>query len=159
MTVTAGELTYHGHPYGFASYIEFDATPGEAWAVLTDFGPWSAWNPAYFSSEGEATVGAKLRHVARNVDGSRFAFSPTVRVIRPEREVRWVGHLVVPGLFDGEHYFEIDDLGEGRVRLTQGENFRGLLVGALRRRLERDTAPQFTAMNLALAQRVATLRG
>jgi hypothetical protein len=32
---------------------------------------------------------------------------------------------------DGEHYFLLELIGESRTRLTQGENFSGLLVGLL----------------------------
>jgi hypothetical protein len=32
----------------------------------------------------------------------------------PGRTLRWLGHLLVPGIFDGEHYFEIEPLGANR---------------------------------------------
>ena len=52
-----------------------------------------------------------------------------VEVIRyePEREVRWVGGLP---FFRGEHYFQFEDVGEGRTRFTHGELFSGPLADA-----------------------------
>ena len=57
-----------------------------------------------------------------------MTFRPTVLKVEPNREFRWLGHLLFPGLFDGEHIFTIEPLGEGHVRFTQREVFTGLLV-------------------------------
>ena len=54
-----------------------------------------------------------------------MTFRPTVLKVEPNREFRWLGHLLVPGLFDGEHSFTIEPLGESRVRFTQREIFTG----------------------------------
>jgi hypothetical protein len=76
-------------------------------------------------------------------------FKPTVLSVRPERELRWLGHLFVPGIFDGEHYFLLEPIGEQRTRLTQGEKFSGVLVGLLSGMLSA-TKAGFQAMNMAL---------
>ena len=77
-----------------------------------------------------------------------FKLSPSVR---PERELRWLGHLLFPGTSDGEHYSLLEPIGESRTRLTQGEKFSGLLVGFLSRMLSA-TEADFNAMNTALKQ-------
>ncbi len=76
-------------------------------------------------------------------------FRPTILSVRPERELRWLGHLFVPGIFDGEHYFLLEPIEEQRTRLTQGENFTGLLVALLSSTLS-STKAGFEAMNMAL---------
>jgi hypothetical protein len=76
-------------------------------------------------------------------------FKPTVLSVRPERELRWLGHLFVPGIVDGEHYFLLEPIGEHRTRLTQGEKFSGLLVVLLGGMLS-STKEGFEAMNTAL---------
>jgi hypothetical protein len=78
-------------------------------------------------------------------------FRTTVLVVRPERELRWRGKLLVAGIFDGEHYFLLETFDEKRTRLVHGENFSGLLVGPLSGML---VAAQvgFDAMNAALKQ-------
>jgi len=60
-------------------------------------------------------------------------------------------HLLVPGIFDGEHYFELTETSAG-VRLAQGELFTGLLVPLLSSMLA-GTAKGFAAMNQALKAR------
>ena len=74
--------------------------------------------------------------------------------VEPGREPRWLGHLLVPGIFDGEHIFGIEELERHRVRFVQGEVFKGLLVRLLARSLDRDTQRGFEEMNRALRGRI-----
>lgn len=80
-------------------------------------------------------------------------FKPTVLSARPERELRWLGHILFSGIFDGEHYFLLEPVGERRTRLRQGEKFSGLLIGLLSGTLSA-TEAGFKAMNAALKQQV-----
>ena len=82
-----------------------------------------------------------------------MAFAPTVREASPARELRWLGHLWLPGLVDGEHTFRIEAAGERQVRLTQSEVFRGLLVPLLPAVMYERTRRGFDAMNRARTPR------
>ena len=73
--------------------------------------------------------------------------------VENDRHFAWRGHLVVPGLVDGEHSFTLEPRGAG-VRLVHAENFSGVLVPLLRRSLETTTRQGFEAMNAALKARV-----
>lgn len=140
--------------------IEFDGTPEEAWKVLADLPAHGEWNPFITKIEGELRPGAKL-DVRLEPEGERgITMHPTVLAAEPGRELRWLGHLLVPGIFDGEHRFLIEDAGSGRVRLTQSERFGGILLPLLWKRLRGGgTAKGFRAMNEALARRVASAAG
>lgn len=63
----------------------------------------------------------------------------------------WLGDLLVPGVFDGEHCFLPDVVAQNRTRLTHGENFSGLLVGLLGSALSA-TKASFENMNIALEE-------
>ncbi len=65
----------------------------------------------------------------------------------------WLGHLLVPGVFDGRHRFELFPTATG-TRLVQSESFSGLLVRPLRRWLDVSTREGFEAMNAAPRRRV-----
>jgi hypothetical protein len=80
-------------------------------------------------------------------------FSPVVLAAEAGRELRWLGRLLVPELFDGEHSFVIERLAEGKVRFQQSERFSGMLVGLFRASLERETRRGFEEMNRALKAR------
>jgi hypothetical protein len=58
----------------------------------------------------------------------------------------------VPRIFDGEHSFQIEQIGEGRVRFVQAERFTGALVPLVGRTLE-PTRRGFEAMSEALKRR------
>ncbi len=82
-----------------------------------------------------------------------MSFRPTVLVAEPNRELRWLGRLWLPGLFDGEHSFVIEPLLERRVRFLQREQFNGLLVPFLSKMLDGGTRRGFEEMNRALKMR------
>jgi hypothetical protein len=139
--------------------IEFEGTPQEVWDVLADLPAYAEWNPFIKKIDGEARTGAKLE-VRMEPEGERaMTFRPTVLSAEPGRELKWLGHLLVPGIFDGEHRWLIEEAGSGKVRFTQSERFGGILVPFLWKRLrDGGTAKGFRAMNEALARRVAELR-
>ncbi|WP_242471958.1 hypothetical protein [Blastococcus sp. TML/C7B] len=71
--------------------------------------------------------------------------------------LEWLGHLGVPGLFDGRHRFELTATPAG-TRLVQSESFSGLLVRPLRGFLDGGTLAGFRAMNDALRGEVLARR-
>ena len=79
---------------------------------------------------------------------------PHVLTSEPGRELRWRGHLLIPGLFDGEHIFMIEPLVAGGVRFIQREIITGLFVPLFAHRLETETCRGFEDMNHALKMRV-----
>jgi hypothetical protein len=132
--------------------IEIDAPPARVWAVLIDFATYPTWNPFVRRIAGEPSTGARL-DVLLGPPGKRpMRFRPTVLRAEPERELRWLGHLLVRGLFDGEHAFELEPLGADRTRLRQSERFGGLLVPLVGGLLA-ETRRGFVAMNEALKAR------
>jgi len=137
--------------------IEIDAPAERLWAVLLDFERFPDWNPFIRSIRGQALVGSRL-DVLLGASGTRpMRFRPTVKAVVPNRELRWLGRLGLPRLFDGEHFFQIEPLGPMRSRFVQRERFRGLFVPLLARSLNRDARRGFEEMNRALRERVAVL--
>jgi hypothetical protein len=135
------------------SEIEIQAAAERVWQILTDFPSFPQWNPFIRRASGAIVVGGRLE-VTMQPSGARgMVFRPTVLRAEPNRELRWLGHLLIPGLFDGEHVFTIEPLAENRVRFTQREAFTGLLVALLARMLDTDTRRGFVEMNQALKAR------
>jgi hypothetical protein len=132
--------------------IDIDAPPTRVWAHLTDFARMADWNPFIKSISGPLTAGARLAVQIAPPGKSSMRFKPTLLTVVPERELRWLGRVLLPGVFDGEHYFLLAPLGENRTRFTQGENFTGLLVTILGGTLSA-TEDGFRAMNAAMKQR------
>lgn len=135
--------------------IDIDAPPDRVWDALLDFPAYIDWNPFIRKISGFARAGERLTVHILPPGGKGMTFHPRVLRSDPRTEFRWLGHMIVPGIFDGEHFFRVEPLAEGqRSRFVHGERFTGLLVPLLRRRLDEDTRFGFEAMNRALKSRV-----
>jgi hypothetical protein len=133
--------------------IEIQATPERVWNVLTGFADYPDWNPFIRHLDGPVAVGARLDARIQPPGGRAMRFRPRLLAATPDRELRWLGHLGFPGVFDGEHSFRIEPMDTDRVRFVQEESFAGLLAPLVLRFVERGTRQGFEAMNRALKVR------
>jgi hypothetical protein len=135
--------------------MEINAPPRSVWKVLVDFQAHPQWNPFVRSIDGSTREGERLKVSIQPVGGKGMTFRPRVLRAVPDQELRWLGRVVLPGIFNGEHFFKMEPLDQGRrTRFIQGERFTGLLVPLLRKNLDRGTREGFEAMNQALKAQV-----
>ena len=144
-------------PFEIVTEVEIDGTTAEVWAELIDFGSFASWNPFMIEASGDAEIGSRLELRMQPPGGSAMTFRPTVTEAADAKRLEWLGSLLVRGLFDGRHRFELEDTGSG-TRFVHSEQFTGLLVPLLRRSLDTKTRAGFEAMNAALKERVESLR-
>ena len=136
------------------SQIEIKSSPERVWHILTDFPSFPKWNPFIRTAEGELQVGKRLKVHLKPPRGMGMTFKPTVLTVRLNQELSWLGHLFIPGLFDGRHIFTILPLDNNRVLFVQQERFTGImvplfwLIGVIKSALN-----GFEAMNQALRER------
>lgn len=134
--------------------ITIDATAERVWKVLTDFTSFPQWNPFITSAEGELTPGQTLTIRLQSPGGKGMTFKPKVLVAEPNKELRWLGRLGMPGIFDGEHYFVIEAADNSGIRFIHGEKFRGVLVPILSLMgMLNNTLQGFSNLNQALKDR------
>jgi len=140
------------------THIRIDAPREAVWDVLTDFESFHKWNPLILEAEGELAEGSRIS-VALEAGGKKpFRVRPRIVHLDPGRELRWLGRILIPGLFDGEHVFRLEEGDEGGVHLIHEEHFRGILVPLLWRNLDTDVRSRFDEMNRALKARVEGFR-
>jgi hypothetical protein len=133
--------------------VGIDQPAAAVWAVLADIEHWPQWNP-FAKASGRLAIGETLKVEIRPPGKSPMTFRPTVVTLDPGVELRWLGHLGVPGLFDGEHGFRIESEGDRRCRFQHFEIFKGILAGPILWLAGDATRRGFEAMNLALKARV-----
>jgi hypothetical protein len=138
------------------SEIEIDASAERVWDILADFAAYPRWNPFIRHISGKLEVGERLEVRLEPPGGRGITLRPTVLRAEPNRQLRWLGHLLVPGLFDGEHTLATEPLEENRVRFVQHEAFKGVLVPLVARSLQ-NTLRGFEEMNGALRERAEAL--
>lgn len=134
--------------------IRIQASPAKVWAVLSDYAAYSQWNPFIRSIQGKVATGERIRVHITPPDAKGMNFKPKVLRYEHNKELKWLGHLLIPGIFDGEHRFEIIDHGDGSSTLVHSEKFTGILVPFLKKMLNNNTRRGFKAMNEALKLRV-----
>ncbi len=132
--------------------ILISAPPEQVWDVLTDFSRYPEWNPFIQSISGQLVPGEKLRVGIKPPGGKAMTFNPTVLAAQPARELRWKGRLLLPGIFDGEHFFRMEPSGNA-TRFVHGEKFSGLLVGVMGASSFNQIESGFRAMNEAIKER------
>ena len=111
--------------------ILINATPEKVWTILTSFENYPAWNPFIKSINGEVKVGNKITVKIEPPEEKGMTFKPKVLIYEINKELRWIGYLLFPGLFDGKHKFELIDNGNGTTIFRQSEKFSGILIWLL----------------------------
>jgi len=133
----------------FETEILINVSPKKVWKVLIDFENYPKWNPFIKSISGEQEVGKKINVFLQPPDGKGMTFKPIVLTFKENTEFRWIGKLGMKGIFDGEHYFKLNDCGNNQTKFIHGEKFSGILVSLMAKVLE-NTKVGFNLMNDSL---------
>lgn len=133
--------------------IVIAAPPEDVWSILTDFPAYPGWNPFIRRISGDLEAGARLEVELGPPGGRAMTIRPTLRDVQPGRGLRWLGHMGIPGVFDGEHSFQIEPLGPRQVRFVHSERFGGVLAPLVMSFIGSSTQRGFEAMNQALKER------
>ena len=97
--------------------------------------------------------GEKIEVILQPPGGRGMTFRPKLMNLEPNREMRWLGRLFMPGLFEGEHIFELHPADDDGTRFVQRECVRGLRVRPLLAMIGDKTLRGFQQMNEALKAR------
>ena len=133
--------------------IEINAAPEKVWSIITDFASFPDWNPFVTMATGTPGKGTRLHIRVEAPNSKPMEFKPIVQTFEPGRELMWKGSLPVPGLFIGQHYFRIEDLGDGKSRFIHGEHFSGLLIPLLWKGINTNVRQGYESMNVAVKER------
>lgn len=134
----------------FSATIDIGAPPEQVWAILTDLGRYSEWNPLFVEAAGNVAAGQRITLRSRHpANGRLMTVKPTITVAEPGIELRWASSL--PGLISGEHRFTLSAI-DGGTRLVQAESFRGLLA-RFGGKTFANAEGSFRALNEALKER------
>lgn len=128
--------------------IRIDAPVSVVWQHLKAVNEYPQWNPFIRKLEGDWKTGESLSVQIQPIGSSEMEFSPVVLRVKENELLEWRGKLAgIPGLFTGQHKFELEDLDGKATNFKQSEEFSGILVPLFDLR---PTLQGFNAMNLAL---------
>lgn len=132
--------------------IVINAIPEVIWSILTDFEKYPNWNPFIISLEGNIEEGNTFTVTMKQPNSKAMSFKPKCTKFEKNKGFRWLGHLIIPGLFDGEHIFELIQNEGGSTKFVQRENFKGILVPLLWKNINTKTRLGFELMNQKLKE-------
>jgi hypothetical protein len=132
--------------------ILINAKPEKIWNVLMAFDDYPKWNPFIKSLSGNANVGNELVVELAPPNERSMTIKPKVTDVQVHKRFSWLGHLLFPGLFDGEHIFELIDNGNGTTTFVHRENFGGILIPLFNKMLKVSTKRGFEMMNEKLKE-------
>lgn len=135
------------------SEVEIQAPAERIWQMLTNFASYPEWNPFIHRISGQPKERTRLKVYIEPPGAKGRTFHPKILKAQPNCELRWLGRLLIPGLFDSDYIFTIEHIGRNRVRFVQREIFSGLLVSFLAQRLDAKLGLGFDEMNQALKLR------
>lgn len=138
--------------------IIVQASSAKVWEILLDFSRYPEWNNFIKEIRGHAKPGAKLEVLIYPPGGNPMKFKPLVQSVENEQKFSWKGKLLFAGLFDGEHVFEIQQIGPKAVKFIHSETFSGILVPLLSSALAK-TKAGFELMNSELKSRAESQPG
>jgi hypothetical protein len=129
------------------------AKPERIWDILTDFSSYELWNPFMTKIIGEPNLGNKIEVHIRTIRGKNRVYHPVITKLDENKELKWQGRSILPGIFDGERIFQIESTSPEEVTFTHMEIFSGLGAKFLGRGLDHDLQQGFQEMNNALKAR------
>jgi hypothetical protein len=134
------------------THLTVSAPVDDVWETLTDLASYRSWNPFITAAAGTISVGERLDLTIQPPGGRVMRFRPWVTAVDQHHYVEWLGHLALPGLYDGRHSFTLTPMAGRRTLVQQSETFTGVLTPVTGSVLAR-TRAGFIAMNQALAHR------
>jgi hypothetical protein len=135
--------------------IVINASKEKVWDILTNFSDYPGWNSFLVDVKGTLASGSRLTNTMRN-GNKTYVFKPKVLQVIPYKYFDWIGNLFIKGIFDGHHYFEIEELTPTQVRLIHGEHFSDVLCGYILKKIGDATRNNFIKMNSAVKQLAET---
>ncbi|MBK8847484.1 MAG: SRPBCC domain-containing protein [Bacteroidetes bacterium] len=129
--------------------IEINASIDKVWSEIIDFKSYKNWNTQLTFLGGEVKPGGKL-HLKLSTDGAApYEFKPAISHWEERKQFAWIAITGIPRVFDGEHFFELRDLGNERTLLVNREEYRGILSLIFKELPMMKNAPSgFKKMNL-----------
>lgn len=129
--------------------IEINATIDKVWNSIIDFDHYKNWNTQLTYLGGDVKPDGKL-HLKLAVEGTDpYEFKPDISYWEDRKRFAWIAKTGIKRVFDGEHFFELRDIGNGKKLLINREEYRGVLSFIFKQLPMMKSAPAgFKKMNL-----------
>lgn len=131
--------------------IVINQSPEKVWNVIIDFKNYKHWNTQLAYLGGEIKPNGYL-HLKLSVSGTDpYEFKPKISYWEENKKFAWIAITGLPQIFDGEHFFELKNLGNNTTLLINREEYRGILSLIIKNLPMMKNAPTgFEIMNMEM---------
>ncbi len=128
--------------------VEINASTNKVWKAVIDFDNYKKWNSQLSYLGGEVKAKGAL-HLKLAAEGAApYEFKPIISYFDEEKRFAWLAITGVPRVFDGEHFFELKELGNNKTLVINREEYRGILSMVFKQLPMKKNAPNgFKKMN------------
>jgi hypothetical protein len=102
---------------------------------------------------GSATLNSKIEVNINTISGKKRTYYPIITRCETNKELRWKGKSFLPGVFDGERIFILENSNDDKILFSHKEIFSGLGVRLVGNKLDESLRESFVTMNEALKVR------
>ncbi len=135
--------------------IKINAPVEKVWQTIVDLSSHSEWNSQLEYLGGDLRPGGRLHLKLSVADAQPYEFKPTISRWNENEQFAWLQRTGLPRVFDGEHFFELEKLDENTTRVTNREEYRGVLSLLMKSLPMMKSAPAgFQKMNAELKKYV-----
>lgn len=107
--------------------VEVNAPAEKVWAAIIDFESYSEWNSQLEYLGGEVKPNGQL-HLKLSAEGAEpYEFKPSISHWEENKRFAWLARTGLPRIFDGEHFFELEQINDSTTLVTNREEYRGVL--------------------------------
>lgn len=137
-----------------------EAPVSVVWTVLTDFAAYKQWSTMLLPKQPSSPQeGEKITLSLSLPGGPAYTFEPKVITLEENRHFAWRQKTGFPGVFDGEHHFELAVIGNHQTELHNYEHYSGILSPIFKRLPMMQDAPAgFEAMNNEIKARAEAIK-
>lgn len=137
--------------------IEIDAPIEKVWTTVIDFPSYKNWNSQLEYMGGTVKPDGQL-HLKLSAQGaSPYEFKPKISHWQENKKFAWLAITGFPRVFDGEHFFELEQTKENKTLVINREEYRGVLSLMMKNLPMMKSAPDgFKKMNSELKNYIET---
>lgn len=107
--------------------VVIDASRDRVWEAVTNFEEYDQWNTQLQFLGGEVKPRGKL-HLKLDIEGTEpYEFKPSISHWDENNRLAWLAITGIRGIFDGEHFFELEKHDENQTKLINREVYSGVL--------------------------------
>ncbi|MCH9843920.1 MAG: SRPBCC domain-containing protein [Alphaproteobacteria bacterium] len=137
--------------------IDINASVAKVWEIISNLDDWATWNKMVTGASGKITQGATLSITMRGKsEGAEHSYAPTVIECDAPKYFRFRASMGNRLMMTNYKICQLEDNNNGGTKFTHIEQFSGLMVPFIWKKMEQGVPMMLAMMNKNLKQQAET---